>query len=465
MSSLTTPYLDHPSSAPGFGEGFYPTSPVRDGRVAEWVPIALATGLLIAFIDEVVRKALPGQPVQVTAVKEPLFFLVGLFASKVDVKPPWLPMLLPWAAIVLLTTALTLSTGGNLVHSVACLKTYLGFILLFGAGVCVSQSSRLIGFLGKIFLAGMTLAAVIGVLQQIAPGSLPQFLLVRSYIEKHSLAGAGYSESLFSSPSIFAQALLLASLFAFDLWCRKGKLVSLLLLPVFLAGLWASHIRVALVFLLLGLLLLYALSVYREGNLWNTHSRGTILALMLAGVGTTFALAMGMHRASAVVDQETATRDLSFYERILNREEILQRLTVPIMAVQRTPPEKLILGYGAGTGGALRRFLPPETVAGVPRVTDDGVSLLVRETGILGAVLFFVPVLGILLVCSRRIAYHGDPVGIPIVVGAWVFTVWFTVKSHAVMSNSFSQIMWFGCMGIAYGMAMRYREQGYRTWS
>lgn len=432
-----------------------PTTSSVHWRVFEALTTLAVVGI---FCDESLRKALPDQPVLVTCVKDVLLALAGaslLLLGRWRSTPA--AMLLPWCVVVVFSELGVLLESGVWTHGLAVVRTYLGLVWLFAVGAEIGSHERLLNRLGRIFLVGTVAAALVAVAQEMARDALPSFLSQRIYMEGHSEAGGAYNESLFASPSILAEVLLVGATSILATIClgeqrRIAGLAGILLCHC--VGIYLCRIRIGVSALVASAAVVAVISFVGGGAAVRARLVGRLGAtVVLLGILLLPAVLWRVDRiwlSSADVD---LVQEGAFYSSLGQHDELLQRALyfMEETRMHDISVSGLLFGYGAGTAGALRDFLGAWD-SPAPKITDTGIVLLLSEFGVAGLVVFLGGVLGIQL--KLFLAIRHLPVSTPM---AWSFAVslvllfWFLFKSHTVISNGTSLILWFGSLGICHG--------------
>ncbi len=432
-----------------------PLGPPVHWRVFETVTIL---AVVVVFCDESLRKALPGQPVLVTCAKDVLLAVagVGLLVLGRWRSAPVL-LLLPWSIVVAFSALGVLLEYGVWTHGLAIVRTYLGPVWLVAVGAEIGGHERLLNRLSRVFLVGTVAAVFVAMAQEMARDALPGFLSQRIYMEGHSEAGGMYNESLFASPSILAEVLLVGATAVLATIClderrRIAGWAGILLCHC--VGIYLCRIRIGVSALVASAAVVAAIS-FLAGNT-------AIRARLVQRLGTTavlfgLLLLLGLMWRVDKVWLSSADVDLSregeFYSRLGQHEELLQRTLYFVEEVRfhEMSVSGLLFGYGAGTAGALRDFLGTRD-SPAPRITDTGIVLLLAEFGVVGLLVFLGGVLGIQF--QLALAMRNLRVTTPMVwsfAASLVLLLWFLLKSHTVISNGTSLILWFGSLGICHG--------------
>lgn len=418
----------------------------------EWM-IVLA--VILGFCDESIRKAIPGNPVLVTAVKDVLFCGVGLsvllgsvWARKLAV---WWT---PWILYVMASGVEVWQADRSDMHLLSVMRTYLGPVWLMIVGSYVGSHLSLLQKVKSNFLVGTLLAVAVAGLQEVARDKLPAFLSTQILlIDGHSFAGGRYNESLFGSPQTLATCCMVAAVVAFQLaFYNRGRYDAAVCLLLFATGMYLSRIRTVLMMCPAAFLLICLL-----WHRWQKHQamllvRWVVVGCVLAGGSGLFVNLGGFDwwsRESGV----DLTKESRYLEYLGESEEHSWRFIYFLteFEIRSVPAARYPFGYGAGTSGSLRSFLSREDHF-IPESHDTGIFLLVAEFGLVGLAFFLTPLVMLCIVCLRGLTLRRPP---PDAVWAFasglVFLLWFLLKSYTIMNNGFSQMLWFGSLGIAWG--------------
>jgi hypothetical protein len=431
-------------------------------RAQATVPLAgVMIAVLLAFVDEGVRKIVPGQPVAITAVKDLFLYGVGLWAvtqMAYMTRAVW--GWLPWMLYVLGSLTLVFAQYESTFHALAVARTYiLGPAMALAVGLYLGNDDAARRRVGGLFLVGAGVAAAVAVAQEVARDALPVFLSARIYRAGHSAAGGAYNEGLFASPQILAECLAVAAIGIFvtwsaGLWRGMRQALGVGLFGLVLLGLYLARVRVGVALVVAAIVAGFVLIRYTAGFRGQNQARAvglTTSALVLTGA----VLLVGYQgwQGAATINFE---REMSFYEKLTDPAYIAHRIGLPFREMSDLEPQQLIFGYGAGTAGAVGRFIHAN--GDTPTVRDTGVDLIVTEFGLLGLLLFMGPVFGMLMLCGVRMIKYRRTL-LPDVVwsflAAGLLTAWFLLKSHAVLANGFSQMIWFGTLGICLALMIR----------
>jgi len=427
-------------------------------RVAQKsISILITIAIVLAFVDESIRKAIPSNPILVTAIKDIFIystFLIIFIKYGRDYNK-YLIIFIPWFIYISLSVSYVYIIDGSLLHFVATFKTYFGIVASFLVGIYLSKQLKLFKKIKIIFIIGFTLAIAVGLLQEYYREYLPVFLSYRVYLDKHSLAGGNYVDSLFVSPTTFSIVCSVVLIYIFYILIHNykkndKKRIYLYYMYIFLAltGILISRMR-AILFLLV---IVSALILYISTRTNNKNRQ------VIANIGIHFVIILSISLPLLILlsgnsfePNNSLEKDIEFYGYLLNQEELLRRFTIVFSNFSFTD-SNFLWGYGAGTCGRLLSFLNEENNIG-NFVTDSGISLLFNEFGLLGTIVFLLPILHYMSIATFRIfqykRYERE------LVPAWGVTIllvfYFLFKSNNVLLNSFMQNIWFLSLGVMTG--------------
>jgi hypothetical protein len=412
-------------------------------------------------VDESIRKALPSQPVVVTAFKDGLLMLAGLIVVSRRINQLWGSLLLfaPWCLLTLLSSFYVAMDLGATLAPLAVARTYGAVPLLLACGYYLGEQPAALRRVAAVFAVGATAAVLVSILQEHARASLPSFLTVRIYKEGHSLAGGLYNESIFAAPQTLAVVLLVfmtflaaGLIFAQGTGMRWAVRVTaqagLLCLAAY--ALYLSRIRVAVPLAAFTLALVVVLSP-RGGA-----APGKVLLRVASGVIALSAVAVVFVAISPphAVGTRAAERDAAFYMRLLDPTEWAHRLTLVFREIQDLPGHNMLFGYGAGTGGSIRPVIFTPKIGVIPPVLDTGGMLIYHELGLLGVAAFAMSYVWLLVRRTwQALALPSVPPGmVPALSIALALLIWFVLKSHTIVGNGLSHALWLGTAGMCGGM-------------
>jgi len=422
-----------------------------------FVKFSIIFGLVLAFIDESLRKVIPGNPVAVTAVKDVLFFLAGLASILLDDRGLRRDMFkfAPWIVLTFLSAVFVFASLGSVPLLAASLRTYTLSPLLFAAGYSVGRDPGLLKASVRIFIVFGAVTVAVALLQEYARGSLPEVLSARIYFEKHAESGGLYVESLFASPQTLGQLAVLMTTWCFaealfGAGVSRPLLALLSIIPLFYT-IYVSRIRSALLMVLLAVLAVFAIGLARLG----TSKR--LLKLAMLGALLPAILLGAVSRQPSIQDSSSeapAARDVEYYGGLFAPDELLDRLSQFMIEYNLLRNHNCLIGYGAGTGGLATELNLPNLSEDIPQVTDTGLFLIYHEYGVVGLLCFGLSyvILSIILIyyiCRPHV------ISIPLIASgvlSILFLVWFLLKSYTIMRNGFSHAMWLGSMGLFYGL-------------
>ena len=162
-------------------------------RRSSLIEALLVTAILLAFVDESVRKMFASQPIYVTSVKQGVVLLAGvliLFAWHAAIAGIRLLLFLPWSIYTLISGTLVSFDYDAPRLVFAVIATYCSAPLLFAVGYYLGLFPDALRKVSKIFLIGAIAAIIVAILQEFIRSMLPGFLAVRVYKESHVCARA-----------------------------------------------------------------------------------------------------------------------------------------------------------------------------------------------------------------------------------------------------------------------------------
>ncbi len=412
------------------------------------VDTAITLAIVLLFCDETIRKALPDRPVLVTAAKDSLLLFAGglvwLFTPAVR-RLSW--FFVPWCLLTLIGSLFVYGQTANSAHLLAVWRTYCLSFLYLGVGYYVGQSDKMWSKTGAIFVVGSVLSVALAAAQEHLRGSLPEALSARIYKIGHPMAGGLYNEGPFASSTILAAVLCAVVVFTYAHVVRsrsKSVWLSAGLLLACSYGIYLSRVRVAIPLAAAGLTLVALIGPphrQRRGRSWLLF--GAMLSLGLVAY-----LLTAMNDLTLTGETTIVAREVSFFEVVLNPEEIAQRGLFFLNEMRRIEPVKAIWGYGPGLGGAMRRLLENEPEC--PAVADTGIFLLYVELGVMGLVAFAIAYFGATVQCARQVSFRASS---PRVIAGLVVSsclgLWFLLKMHALIANGATHALWLASLGVA----------------
>jgi hypothetical protein len=419
----------------------------------------LIVAAIIAFTDESVRKVLPNTPIYVTTVKQLLVLAAGalLLLQGVPGGRKFLLLFLPWTLYTFLSGLLVTFQYDSPAAMLAVTATYSAVPLLFMVGYYLGMQPAALSRLGKVFIIGSIAAALVAVLQEYGRALLPYFLQARIYKEGHAEAGGSYNESLFASPQILAQMMfpMLAWSTLALLVRRTSKMGFWAAVGVILCGYtcYLSRIRVSVA--LAAVMVLFILLLIRKTGLSVSRLafRAIVAGFVLSMLAALLVAAVSNDDPSTLKGQ----RDEEFFSKLLDPTESVSRLFYWQNEIADLPDHNAMFGYGAGTGGSMRSVIDDPRLLSIRVISDTGIALLFHELGLLGLALFSlcyigIPVWALVQIVRRR---RVDPTAIGSLAVCFTYLVWFLIKSHPVIGNALSHIVWMTMLGISVGTLKR----------
>jgi hypothetical protein len=417
--------------------------------------VLLFGGLIIAFVDESVRKILPEQPVVVTAAKDILWVPAGLLAFEMYKHElrRFLGFFLCWTMLALASSLYMGLAYGSVIGVLASLKVYGLFSLWFFCGYYLGKNDVVRRRYYELFMLGSVVALIVTFLQEFARDSLPPFLSTRIYIESHPLAGGTYNESLFATMYILSKVLLYAVAISF-IWFSGQKRISsalwvwsLLGISVIFAGIVLSRSRVTLMLGVFFLLVIWALSAYKQKT-DKSHIATRKLAsglCVVLGLGAVLIFAF----MPAKDPEDSLGRDVEFFKWLVDPDELAHRfMWLFEVELEGLKDHNWFFGYGAGAG-TLQPFYPglPDDI---PAVLDTGLFMIVNEFGLFGLLFFFICFGGLTVSCLQKILASPHIPGsvLPLFAINVTFLILFSWKYHVTLRNGFSQFLWLSSLGI-----------------
>jgi len=416
----------------------------------------VVAALIIAFIDEGVRKSLPGAPVLVTGIKDILLIGGGLFLLSSKNGKMYRRMLTPfgpWVIYSVISALYVYLYDGSTLHLILTLKVYTLGIFIAIVGSYVAANEELSIKVWVVLFCGAVYAFCVGAMQEHAKDLLPGFYNRKIFIEKHSLAKGEYIESVFSSPQTFSLSMIILSYMAlYKLLSerRSGYIYGgLMLLSIY--GVYLSRIRVALFLDLVGMfaILILYISPYMRRRLLIS------ISLFLIILVPCYVFVVGMNGGSLEL------QDMEFYRDLVDMDKLRGRVEYGLKLSSSSRDFGLsIFGYGAGTSGELRRFLNNQWRFG-PGAEDSGFTQYHYQFGLLGVFLFFAPLgLSLFGVSSqnKRNAINYTLIG-AVIIMCWVLYVWLVFKANSIVVNGFSSMILYLSFGYAIGAVYRKRQE------
>ncbi len=425
------------------------------------VDLLILAGLAVCFLDESVRKTLPGTPVLITAVKDAIIFAAGLLILfRLRVIPNhYTKYFLPWIVLTFISSAWVYWRYGSAIVFMSTIRTYTLSVLIFVAGYYLASHPDLTRRAKYIFITGVLFAILIALLQEFMRDSLPSVFSTRIYKERHSLTKSLYVESIFASPQIMAEVFLVAFvwLYSYLMNSRSGKRIFIFFSLLFLCavGIYLSRIRAAV--LLTVFVIVFETSLIWKaspGYLKMTRPLRAVVAILLIIVF--FSLYM-IRIQTQKAERFNPRRERSFYSMLIDTEELAKRLSVPQRAIGNIKERhNAITGFGAGTGGRTATFMSDKVA---PTVSDTGSFLIYHELGALGMAAFLLCYFGLIANSGLRFLRYNkrDDDFIPAFTVALTLFLWFFLKSHTCMANGASHIIWMASIGMSCSILDRRR--------
>ncbi len=407
----------------------------------------LAAGVLF-FCDEVIRRALPGTPVLVTAIKDGLLFASGFLALVIAPGSRRIAsLLLPWSVFTFISSLYVLDHTGNWTHATGVWRTYTFSFLYLPVGFYIAEQASIRRTLTRLFSVGCVITVVLAIMQEHARSALPAVLSDRIYKTAHSLAGGEYNEGPFASPTVLAVVMVTTLMFVLAELSREQRRVHAWwfgFVVLLLYSIYLTRTRIAVVFVLFGAGLLAVTSPpsVRVVKRWVSYSLiGGLFAI--AGLATVLLSEVELRVGSPTTSYE---QDLAFYSWLLDPDELVARLFIFTREIGWTEPRNVLLGYGTGVSGSLVRLLSPPPNA--PMTHDTGLFLLYVEVGVTGMFVFAVTYLRAAWLCAR---VGLRPTAASTTRAAAVATsyipLWFLLKNHPLIANGATHALWLVATG------------------
>lgn len=315
-----------------------------------------------------------------------------------------------WLALAVLQIPL----GGNLVDGIEGFRLVHLYVPLFFGGLILAArmpADRLATVLLWVMLPVAAYGACRGILGP--TDNEREFVAMRTnnIAVGEATRNAGSFTSSFGLVSFLAPASVFALISAYLVTSRRllGGCVFL----VSMVALIASYVRTALVAVVAGTLALAALMAKSAGMSARrrTYAVVLIVLVLLGGYGATLVAGTANE-----LTQERAEGLLN----PLGDESVQTRFDTWEASLEKVAKEPL--GTGLGTVG--RATITEERgddrdgdLSGRGNYTDSSYLLILQEQGFLGGALFLFGIVGITVLCARRLAAHG-PAGRPLGVAA-----------------------------------------------
>jgi len=220
-----------------------------------------------------------------------------------------------------------------------------------------------------------------------------------------------------------------------------------------LLTMFLSRIRVSIVLAAAatGLMLLFS----RKAGL----RAGRLVMAMAVGM---FAVGSALFVLAAVespdsFSTQTQERDKNFFMKITDPDELIGRLFFFYYEIDYLPGYNPLYGFGAGTGGSMRSVIGTIELLDVPKIDDTGIALIYHELGLLGLGAFVMSYVWITVRCGVRMVRMPQvpSIAVSAFAVAFLFLVWFLLKSHAVIANGLSNATWMASLGITAALLDR----------
>lgn len=438
---------------------------MTDSERSPAVETLIYIGLGLAFVDETVRKSIPGAPILVTAVKDVVLIAAGflIILQTRGLSRTYGKYFAPWVLVTFVSGLWVFTWFHSLLLLGATIRSYCLMPLLFAVGYYLGVKEEARRRVTRIFLIGGLLVIAVAVAQEFAREALPSFLSTRIYRVRHGGAGGDYNESLFASPQTLSHVAVVLAAWSFTSLVLPGfsrrRFSPLGLLLLGLIGVYLSRIRTALLILVMVLFIIW-LGVWkvatRPGQM-PAPLRGLVVALVILVLGS--ACYVAIYSGLKDMGDEDLARDILFYERALDFETIKLRSGLFLLEFQTSGEHDWFFGNGAGTGGRMRGFVDIDFHS-IPAVSDTGLYLLYHEMGMVGLVSFLVCFGALLLRCALFLSVRPTipPVALPTFALGAALLLWFLFKSHTCIANGFTRIIWMGSMGICCAALDRQRQ-------
>jgi len=430
------------------------------------------TGIVILFIwlylEDVVRRLIPGQPPEVKLVTDGLVFFIYLslllaFAvtrAPYVWRPPFVVGLSLLGAMVLVGSLNPHSPG--LVFSIFGFRSYLWYVPLAFAGYWMFRDGQdVIRFCRLLAFTSIPLGCLALVQSVFFDIDHPLIRPLEGGVLWHSFslvegAGIPFITSVFGSAGRYARVSLLLFLLGLALWhgdrgrTRRGRIVILGALIAAALGVVVSGSRAAIYLLPVGFVW------------WNMAVRGSMVGWLrsclrgrLVEAGAALLVALGTVLTIFPDLRVWITYSIPhIYERLFiwMPDDVLS-------AWRRVPP----LGFGTGTFSQGIQYLPGgeewmelhreatwRSVGdlGQTGFMEAGISKLLYEFGPAGVVIFAVFMVQVILTCRRQVRVQSEPLLRGIAAAVYVFlglvTVWFLFVHHQVFGDATTLVpLWF----------------------
>jgi len=414
--------------------------------------------IILAFLDEGVRKVTPGHSVMITSMKSALLFVVGLHSILSSRKSKNLIFpFVPWIVYHFISSSISAYRNHSYILLLGTHFVYMGPILLLAAGSYIGARKNLMRKLIVIMVVGLICVAVVGIMQEFARGTLSPFFSYRLYRAKHSMASGYYVDSLFASPQnvavMGAVSMIIGILGGYSARNTDRAFLWILFCILSILITYLSRVRTGMLLLVLGFSMVYFLS-NRIRFLNRRVCHFAVASLIIITSCAFFFPSV----TDGLISRSDIGSEMSYYSSLFDPYILLDRATVFAREIEYLPKHDFFFGYGAGWSGSLSRFATANE--GIfAKAHDSGLFLIYCEFGLLGIILFVAPVLlkaftsfAVVKRTNFCSLYAIGSISITLIL-----LIWFLVKSHAILANSFSSILLFGSLGICHGILVNNR--------
>jgi hypothetical protein len=180
--------------------------------------------------------------------------------------------------------------------------------------------------------------------------------------------------------------------------------------------------------------------------------------LILSTIGSLICLfIVDMPSIISTFSQGDFDKDFTFVASSFEKSILVERMMYGAKDVVNFHSSYGFIGNGAGTSGQLRVFLNNPFNFG-SGATDSAVSQIIYQFGILGFLLLLFPlakltwdiIISMIREPRRYLLFSGILSAVPLLF------VWYIFKVNSIIVNGFSQMIWFGILGICYGVIIEY---------
>jgi hypothetical protein len=153
------------------------------GERLDMLGILIVTGCLLGFCDESIRKVVPGNPVEVTAVKDVVLAAAGTVVLATRGARVYRQVLAfaPWVVLAFVSILRAYAATGSPALALASCRTYCVGPLLFAVGYHVGSKRRLGDAVIRILAIAGVVAVLVGLLQEFVRDVLPPIFSERIY--------------------------------------------------------------------------------------------------------------------------------------------------------------------------------------------------------------------------------------------------------------------------------------------